>query len=31
VAEAVGMTLCGFVRGDACTIYTHPARVVPRG
>jgi len=31
VAEAVGMTLCGFVRGDACTIYTHPARVTPRG
>jgi FdhD protein len=29
-ADAVGMTLCGFVRGDACTVYTHPQRVVPR-
>ncbi|MGK2957167.1 MAG: formate dehydrogenase accessory sulfurtransferase FdhD [Acidimicrobiales bacterium] len=26
-AQALGMTLIGFVRGDDCTIYTHPERI----
>lgn len=28
VAERFGITLCGFVRGGAFNIYTHPARIV---
>ena len=28
LAEATGMTLCGFVRGETFTIYTHPYRIV---
>ena len=27
LAERVGITLCGFVRGDAATVYTHPQRI----
>jgi len=30
LAEAAGITLIGFSRGDRFTIYTHPERVVPR-
>ncbi len=26
-AERLGITLCGFVRGDEVTVYTHPERV----
>ena len=29
MAEAAGITLIGFSRGDRFTIYTHPERVVP--
>lgn len=28
LAEATGLTLCGFVRGETFTIYTHPHRIV---
>jgi len=28
LAGRLGLTLCGFVRGDEVTVYTHPARVV---
>jgi FdhD protein len=28
LAEAAGITLIGFVRGDGFNIYTHPRRVV---
>ncbi|SIQ03670.1 FdhD protein [Aromatoleum tolulyticum] len=27
LAEHVGITLCGFVRGAAATVYTHPQRI----
>jgi FdhD protein len=27
VAEACNITLCGFVRGEKATIYTHPRRI----
>lgn len=27
VAERLGITLCGFVRGDRATVYTHPRRI----
>ena len=27
MAERLGITLCGFVRGDCATVYTHPARI----
>lgn len=27
LAERVGITLCGFVRGHAATVYTHPQRI----
>jgi FdhD protein len=30
LAERLGLTLCGFVRGDEVTVYTHPERVVER-
>jgi FdhD protein len=29
MAEAAGITLIGFSRGDRFTIYAHPERVVP--
>jgi FdhD protein len=29
VAERCGVTLCGFVREDRLTVYTHPGRVMP--
>jgi FdhD protein len=29
VAEAAGMTLVGFARGDSAALYTHPERVRP--
>ncbi len=28
-AERSGITLCGFVRGDRVTVYTHPHRMAP--
>ncbi|HEY0878875.1 MAG TPA: formate dehydrogenase accessory sulfurtransferase FdhD [Zeimonas sp.] len=31
LAEHVGITLCGFVRGAAATVYTHPHRIHPDG
>lgn len=27
LAEASGITLCGFVRGEPFNVYAHPARV----
>lgn len=27
MAERLGLTLCGFVRGECATVYTHPARI----
>ena len=27
LAERAGITLCGFVRGDVLTVYTHPERI----
>ncbi|MFL5293207.1 MAG: formate dehydrogenase accessory sulfurtransferase FdhD, partial [Myxococcales bacterium] len=27
LAKGTGMTLCGFVRGGAMTIYSHPERL----
>ena len=27
LAERAGITLCGFVRGDGATVYTHPRRI----
>lgn len=27
MAERLGLTLCGFVRGDCATVYTHPERI----
>ena len=30
-AERVGITLCGFVRGDRATVYAHPRRLAGRG
>lgn len=27
MAERLGITLCGFVRGDSATVYTHPQRI----
>ena len=29
VADAAGMTLVGFARGDSAALYTHPERVRP--
>ncbi|NMG30072.1 formate dehydrogenase accessory sulfurtransferase FdhD [Aromatoleum evansii] len=31
LAERVGITLCGFVRGPSATVYTHPHRIHPDG
>lgn len=31
LAERVGITLCGFVRGASATVYTHPHRIHPDG
>ena len=28
VAERFGVTLCGFVREDRATVFTHPARIL---
>ena len=28
LADDRGLTLCGFVRDDAATVYTHPHRVL---
>jgi FdhD protein len=30
-AEALGMTLIGFVRGDSFNVYSHPERVADAG
>jgi FdhD protein len=30
LAGQAGITLCGFVRGEAFTIYSHPHRVLPK-
>jgi FdhD protein len=27
VAEAAGVTLCGFVRGERLNVYAHPGRL----
>jgi FdhD protein len=27
MAERLGITLCGFVRGECATVYTHPERI----
>ncbi|MFL5247462.1 MAG: formate dehydrogenase accessory sulfurtransferase FdhD [Myxococcales bacterium] len=27
LAKGTGMTLCGFVRGGAMTVYAHPERL----
>ena len=27
VAERFGVTLCGFVRGERATVFTHPHRI----
>jgi len=29
LADDRGITLCGFVRDGAATVYTHPHRVLP--
>jgi FdhD protein len=29
LAEEMGITLVGFLRGERCNIYTHPHRVNP--
>ena len=28
LAQEVGITLIGFLRGDGCNVYTHPERLV---
>jgi FdhD protein len=28
VANRFGVTLCGFVREDRATVYTHPQRII---